>query len=335
MKPSVWAEIIGGDALGRGHEPALCWWLPDGSGGAARLPAAHRRRPRHRPGGRPGPVVRPAAGLRPVPALGRGARQGVDRPGRERVERAGPARELACWTRRTGRRGGSAWRTTNGRRRGPGPRRGPARRRGLGPRRGPGRHGSRPAAGSRPAYWLRTTFDAPPADRARLYITALGLYEAFLDGRRVGDVELAPGYTQYRARVQYQAYDVTPLVPPGRHVLAVLLADGWYRGQVGLPRAADQYGRDLALRAQLEVRTGAGWQVVAGTDPGWRVARSHITAADLIAGQREDHRGRQAEVHDVRGSTTGRGAARWRATSRSRSSGRSRRRSGGSRRSGR
>src|SRR6266699_4251827 len=63
--------------------------------------------------------------------------------------------------------------------------------------------------------------------------TALGLYEAFLDGRRVGDVELAPGYTQYRARVQYQAYDVSSLVRPGRHVLAVLLADGWYRGQVG------------------------------------------------------------------------------------------------------
>src|SRR5580704_13970311 len=152
--------------------------------------------------------------------------------------------------------------------------------------------------GSPPAYWLRTTVDVPAFGEARLYITALGLYEAFLDGQRVGDVELAPGYTQYRARVQYQAYDVTPLVPPGRHVLAVLLADGWYRGQVGLPRAADQYGQDLALRAQLEVRTGPGWQAVAASGPGWRVAPSHITAADLIGGQREDHRRLQARVHD-------------------------------------
>ena len=160
--------------------------------------------------------------------------------------------------------------------------------------------GQRPAAGFRPAYWLRTTFATPPASQARLYVTALGLYEAFLDGRRVGDVELAPGYTQYRARVQYQSYDVTPLVPPGRHVLAVLLADGWYRGQVGLPRAADQYGQDLALRAQLEVRTGSGWQVVAGSGPGWRVAPSHITAADLIGGQREDRRRLEAGVHDRR-----------------------------------
>ena len=135
-----------------------------------------------------------------------------------------------------------------------------------------------------------------------MYLTALGLYEAFLDGTRVGDAELTPGYTQYRARVQYQAYDVTSLARPGRHVLAVLLADGWYRGQVGLLRSADQYGGDVALRAQLEVRTGTGWEVAAasqpGGRPGWRTAPSHITAADLIGGQREDRRRLEA-VHDV------------------------------------
>jgi alpha-L-rhamnosidase len=156
----------------------------------------------------------------------------------------------------------------------------------------------RPEKGSRPAYWLRTLIDVPPAAGARLYLTALGLYEAFLDGTRVGDTELAPGYTQYRARVQYQAYDVTSLARPGRHVLAVLLADGWYRGQVGLLRSADQYGGDVALRAQLEVRTETGWQVAAASQPGWRTAPSHITAADLIGGQREDRRRLEA-VHDV------------------------------------
>ena len=158
----------------------------------------------------------------------------------------------------------------------------------------------RPAPkGSRPAYWIRAAFEVPAFSRGRLYVTALGLYEAFLDGRRVGDIELAPGYTQYRRRVQYQAYDVTPLLRPGRSVLAVLLADGWYRGQVGMPRAADQYGRDVALRAQLEVRTAQGWQVVAASGPGWRVAPSHVTAADLIGGQREDHRLLDPRVHDA------------------------------------
>jgi alpha-L-rhamnosidase len=269
MKPTVRAEIIGGGALGRGQEPALCWWLPDGA------------------------AVQHAYRLRTDDGLDTGRVDGQDQlfvrlPVFDRSRRSAAA-QVKVWTDL----GESEWSE-------------PvqlesdlldeadwsARWIGLA-------EDEQPAAGSRPAYWLRTTFAAPPADRARLYITALGLYEAFLDGRRIGDLELAPGYTQYRARVQYQAYDVTPLVPAGRHVLAVLLADGWYRGQVGLPRAADQYGRDLALRAQLEVRTEAGWQVVAGSDPGWRVARSHITAADLIAGQREDHRERQAEVHQA------------------------------------
>ena len=128
----------------------------------------------------------------------------------------------------------------------------------------------RPEEGSRPAYWLRTVFDVPPSAGARLYLTALGLYEAFLDGHARRRRRTHAGYTQYRARVQYQAYDVdvSSLRPgPGRHVLAVLLADGWYRGQVGLLRAADQYGDDVALRAQLEVRTGAGWQVAAASQP--------------------------------------------------------------------
>ena len=192
----------------------------------------------------------------------------------------------------------------------------------------------RPEKGSRPAYWLRTLIDVPPFAEARLYVTALGLYEAFLDGTRVGDAELTPGYTQYRARVQYQAYDVAPLLRPGRHVLAVLLADGWYRGQVGLPRAADQFGGDVALRAQVDVRTGPGWQVVAASQPGWRVAPSHITAADLIGGQREDRRRSSRPCTTCR-SMTGRG--RWPCPARSTSpwSARSRPRSAGCSRSAR
>jgi alpha-L-rhamnosidase len=269
MMPVVRAEIIGGDALGRGQEPALCWWLPDGAS------VQHAYRLRTDDGFDTGRVHGPVQSFVRLPVFDRSRRSA--------------AAQVKVWTDlgesewsdpvalEAGLLSAADW---------------SARWIGVA-------EGQRPAVGFRPAYWLRTTFATPPASQARLYITALGLYEAFLDGQRVGDVELAPGYTQYRARVQYQAYDVTPLVPPGRHVLAVLLADGWYRGQVGLPRAADQYGQDLALRAQLEVRTGSGWQVAAGTGPGWRVAPSHITAADLIGGQREDHRRLQTGVHDT------------------------------------
>jgi alpha-L-rhamnosidase len=289
MVPMVWAEIVGGDALGRGQEPALCWWLPDGAS------VQHAYRLRTDDGFDTGRVDGPAQSFVRLPVFDRSRRSAAARvkvwTDLGESEWSEPVRfeagllEEADWSAR--------W---------------------IGVTEDP-----RPASGSRPAYWLRTTFATPPVTEARLYITALGLYEAFLDGQRVGDAELSPGYTQYRARVQYQAYDVTALVPPGRHVLAVLLADGWYRGQVGLPRAADQYGRDLALRAQLEVRTdaggramagsgpggravagsGPGWQVVARSDPGWRVAPSHITAADLIGGQREDHRVLRDSVHAV------------------------------------
>ena len=272
LRPAnVWAEITGGDALGRGSQPALCWWLPDG----ARV--QHAYRVRTDVGYDSGRVAGPVQSFVRVPVFDRSRRCA--------------AAQVKVWTDlgesewsdpvilESGLREEADWQ---------------ARWIGVAEDQ-PGAEGAR----ARPAYWLRTSFEVPPFSLARLYVTAFGLYEAFIDGQRVGDVELAPGYTQYRARVQYQAYDVTPLVTPGRRVLAVLLADGWYRGRVGLPRAVDQYGRDVALRAQLEVLTEEGWRIVAASDPGWRTAPSRIVAADLIAGQREDHRRLEPAVHDA------------------------------------
>jgi len=269
VTPAAWAEVTGGDALGHDHQPALCWWLPDGAS------VQHAYRVRTADGFDTGRVDGQVQSFVRVPAFDR--------------SRRGTAAYVKVWTDL----GESEWSAPVGLESGLLEEADwSARWIGVA-------EDQRPGKGRRPAYWLRTTFDAPPSEAARLYITALGLYEAFLDGRRVGDVELAPGYTQYRARVQYQAYDVTPQLTPGRHVLAILLADGWYRGQVGLPRAADQYGRDLALRAQLEMRTGPQWRAVVCSGPGWRMAPSRIIAADLIGGQREDHRRPEEAVHDV------------------------------------
>jgi alpha-L-rhamnosidase len=155
-----------------------------------------------------------------------------------------------------------------------------------------------PPKGARPAYWLRRVVKLSALDGARLYASALGLYEVYLNGVRVGNTELAPGYTQYQARVQYQTYDVGAMLRKGSNVIAVLLADGWYRGQVGVPRAADQFGAATALRLQLEVPDGTGWWIVASTGDGWRGAASHIGAADLIAGQSEDLRLVDPAIHD-------------------------------------
>lgn len=121
-----------------------------------------------------------------------------------------------------------------------------------------------------PVDCFRKTFPAEGIKKARLYITACGLYEARLNGQRVGSFVLAPGHTDYRRRVQYQTYDVTELLRDGENVLTIQLADGWYRGSCGAWGLRNQYGTQTKLLAQLEMtgadgrittlRTGESWQ---------------------------------------------------------------------------
>jgi alpha-L-rhamnosidase len=146
-----------------------------------------------------------------------------------------------------------------------------------------------PVAGERPAAVLRTRFTVGAHSSARIYATAHGLYELFLDGERVGDQELTPGYTSYRSRVQVQTYDIDGVLGEGEHELRTVLSDGWYRGKVGFTREHDSYGSRLALLAQVEV----DGTVVAATDGSWTSATGSITAADLIDGESVDQR-----VHD-------------------------------------
>jgi alpha-L-rhamnosidase len=147
--------------------------------------------------------------------------------------------------------------------------------------------------GGRPAMLVRGEFElAGAAARARLYATAHGIYEAFVNGTRVGDAELTPGFTEYRDRLQVQVYDITGLLRPRANAIGAILSDGWFRGQVGLPRAHDQWGSKLGFLAEIRVELADGSSVVVGTADGWRGARSHIEAADLIAGQSVDLRRR-------------------------------------------
>lgn len=141
----------------------------------------------------------------------------------------------------------------------------------------------------RPAHYLRRSFtlDAIP-DRVRLYATAHGIYEAYLNGQRVGDLELTPGFTSYRNILHVQTYDVTGLLVPGENVLGFVLSDGWYRGQTGFTRAVNGFGDSLALLAQLVGYEQA--HVLIGTDASWRHAYGAITGADLMEGQATDLR---------------------------------------------
>ena len=143
----------------------------------------------------------------------------------------------------------------------------------------------------RPAYLLRggVVVDRP-VRRARLHATAHGIYEATIDGERVTADELTPGFTEYAVHTHVQTYDVTDRLGVGRHVVGALLADGWYRGQVGMTRASDQWGDTTAFLAQLVLDHEDGSRTVLGTGPDWEWATSPVVVADLIEGQHEDRR---------------------------------------------
>ncbi len=153
---------------------------------------------------------------------------------------------------------------------------------------------SAPWAGTRgesaPCPHLRKPFNlGRPVVSARLYITALGLYEAWINGRRIGDEVLNPGWTDFRKRVRYRTYDVTSLLGSGANVLGVVLGDGWYCGHLE-KRQRQLYGERPLLLAQLEIRHPDGATTLVASDGTWRAARGGILAGDLIMGERHDDR---------------------------------------------
>lgn len=111
-----------------------------------------------------------------------------------------------------------------------------------------------------------------PIRRATIHATALGLYELRLNGARVGDQLLAPEWTDYRKRVQYQTQDVTALLHPGGNCLGAMLGNGWYCGhwQFWKDRLRPIYGTQPFLLAQLEIELVDGSTVVVASDGSWR-----------------------------------------------------------------
>jgi len=134
--------------------------------------------------------------------------------------------------------------------------------------------------------YLRKRFSVRnEVQRARLYVTALGFYEAYLNGRRVGDHQLEPGWTDYRKRVRYQTYDVTEQLAQGENVLGAVTAPGWFCGRAGLFNARQFYGKTPALIAQLEITHADGSVERIVSDDSWVRRDGPILAADLMDGE--------------------------------------------------
>ncbi|MCB0185122.1 MAG: alpha-L-rhamnosidase N-terminal domain-containing protein, partial [Caldilineaceae bacterium] len=142
-----------------------------------------------------------------------------------------------------------------------------------------------------PAPMLRTEFmlDGEIAE-ARLYATSLGLYELHLNGHRVGDGQLTPGWTSYQQRVQYQTYDVTHLLQAGDNALGALLGDGWYRGYLGFQNQRNLYGDQLALLCQLTVTYRNGRTQTITSNDAWKATTGPLRMTDLYWGEEYDAR---------------------------------------------
>jgi alpha-L-rhamnosidase len=138
--------------------------------------------------------------------------------------------------------------------------------------------------------------------RATLHATALGVYKVEINGKRITEDRLAPGWSAYQRRIHYQTYDVTPFVNAGPNAIGVTLADGWYAGYVayGLLTLQESlipgvfgrnyYGTRTAARVQLELEMEDGSRHTVATDTSWKTATGPITESDILMGESHDAR---------------------------------------------
>ncbi len=148
-----------------------------------------------------------------------------------------------------------------------------------------------------PAPYLRKKISIKKEiKKVRLYVTALGLYEFYINGEKIGKDYLTPGWTDYNKRVYYQTYDVTSNLHKGENVLGSILSYGWYSGYVGYAllvgnhQVKNFYGDVPALLAQLEVEYENGNREMFVTDESWKTNYGPIVETDILNGETYDAR---------------------------------------------
>jgi len=141
-----------------------------------------------------------------------------------------------------------------------------------------------------PAPYLSKGFTVgKPVARARLFATALGLHDTYLNGTKVGAERLGPGWTDYNDRLQYRAYDVTSSLKQGGNTLGALVGNGWYSGNIGFA-GNQRYGTSPWYSAQLSIEYTDGTRADVRTDGSWSATASVIVADDLYHGEDQDAR---------------------------------------------
>ena len=145
---------------------------------------------------------------------------------------------------------------------------------------------------AQPVNLLRRNFSvAKTVRRARIYSTALGTYQLYLNGQRVGNDILAPGWTDYRKRIVYQVYDVTSQVKPGGNAVGAILGGGWYADGLGWLQTRYNFGPPpVRLLLQLEIEYSDGTRDSVVSDESWKATQSPILGSEIYNGENYDAR---------------------------------------------
>lgn len=136
-----------------------------------------------------------------------------------------------------------------------------------------------------PATLVRTSFViSKPVAKARLYATAHGTYDVMINGQKVGDHLLAPGWTPYQHRILVDTHDVTHFLLDGENAFGALLADGWYRGKLGWEDKRNSYGDKTSFLGQIEIDYEDGTSEVIATGENFKTATGGVRFASLYDG---------------------------------------------------
>ncbi len=148
-----------------------------------------------------------------------------------------------------------------------------------------------PTDKSSPSPYLRRCFKLKGTIRkARLYASALGIYEMEINGRRVEEDFFTPGWTDYNLRVQYQTYDVSSFLNEGENALCGILGDGWYCGYLAWEKMRNVYGHSPSMISQLEIEYVGGGKEIIVSDGSWKCSTGPILESDIYNGEIYDAR---------------------------------------------
>ena len=140
---------------------------------------------------------------------------------------------------------------------------------------------------SKPSQYFRKEFNIKKKVKsARVYVTSLGLYQLFINGKKVSDDLFTPGWTTYNKRLQYQTYDVTAMLNE-KNSIGAIVGDGWFRGKIAKNLC---YGDKLALLLQLQIFYTDGSSETIITDKNWKVNTGAILESDIYNGEIYDAR---------------------------------------------